>query len=31
MLEPQSGIFMQPTQAFSSNPRQLQLALKFIF
>ncbi|MGD0436665.1 MAG: hypothetical protein ABSB86_09370, partial [Bryobacteraceae bacterium] len=30
-LEPQSGIFAQPTQAFSSNPRQLQLALKFIF
>jgi hypothetical protein len=30
-LEPQSAIFMQPSQAFSSNPRQLQLALKFIF
>jgi len=30
-LEPQSGIFLQPAQAFSSNPRQLQLALKFIF
>jgi len=30
-LEPQSGIFDQPSQAFSSNPRQLQLALKFIF
>jgi hypothetical protein len=30
-LEPQSGIFMQPSQAFSSNPRQLQLALKFTF
>ena len=30
-LEPQSGIFLQPSQAFSSNPRQLQLALKFIF
>ncbi len=30
-LEPQSGIFGQPSQAFSSNPRQLQLALKFIF
>lgn len=29
--EPQSGIFMDPTQAFSSNPRQIQLALKFIF
>ena len=30
-LEPQSGTFLQPSQAFSSNPRQLQLALKFIF
>jgi len=30
-LEPQASIFMQPSQAFSSNPRQLQLALKFIF
>ena len=30
-LEPQSGIFDQASQAFSSNPRQLQLALKFIF
>ncbi|MGA2595414.1 MAG: carboxypeptidase regulatory-like domain-containing protein [Bryobacteraceae bacterium] len=30
-LEPQSGIFAQPSQAFSSNPRSLQLALKFIF
>ena len=30
-LEPQSGIFMDPSQAFSSNPRQIQLALKFIF
>jgi hypothetical protein len=30
-LEPQSAIFMQPSQAFSSNPRQLQLALKFVF
>ncbi len=30
-LEPQSGIFMQPSQAFSSNPRTIQLALKFIF
>ena len=30
-VEPQSGIFMQPSQAFSSNPRQIQLALKFIF
>jgi hypothetical protein len=30
-LEPRSGIFEQPSQAFSSNPRQLQLALKFIF
>jgi hypothetical protein len=30
-LEPTSAIFMQPSQAFSSNPRQLQLALKFIF
>jgi len=31
MLEPQQGIFMQPTQAFSSNPRSVQLALKFTF
>jgi hypothetical protein len=30
-LEPESGIFDQPSQAFSSNPRQLQLALKLIF
>ena len=30
-LEPQSGIFMNPSQAFSSNPRNLQLALKFTF
>ena len=30
-LEPQSAIFMHPSQAFSSNPRQLQLALKFVF
>jgi hypothetical protein len=30
-LEPQSGIFLQPSQAFSSNPRNIQLALKFIF
>jgi len=30
-LEPQSGIFMQPAQAFSSNPRTVQLALKFTF
>jgi hypothetical protein len=30
-LEPQSGIFLQPSQAFSSNPRTIQLALKFIF
>ncbi len=30
-LEPESGIFLDPSQAFSSNPRQLQLALKFIF
>jgi hypothetical protein len=30
-LEPESGTFLQPSQAFSSNPRQLQLALKFIF
>lgn len=26
-----SGIFADPTQAFSSNPRTMQLALKFIF
>jgi hypothetical protein len=30
-LEPQSGTFGDPTQAFSSNPRSIQLALKFIF
>jgi len=30
-LEPQSGIFMQPSQAFSSNPRSIELALKFLF
>jgi hypothetical protein len=30
-VEPQSGIFLQPSQAFSSNPRNIQLALKFIF
>jgi hypothetical protein len=30
-LEPQNSSFLQPTQAFSSNPRQLALALKFIF
>jgi len=30
-VEPESGIFLQPSQAFSSNPRQIQLALKFIF
>ena len=30
-VQPQSAIFLQPSQAFSSNPRQLALALKFIF
>jgi hypothetical protein len=30
-LEPQSAIFGIPSQAFSSNPRSIQLALKFIF
>jgi hypothetical protein len=30
-LRPQSGIFLQPSQAFSSNPRSIQLALKLIF
>jgi hypothetical protein len=30
-LEPQSGIFLDPSQAFSSNPRNIQLALKFLF
>ncbi len=30
-LEPQNATFLQPSQAFSSNPRQLALALKFIF
>lgn len=31
LLEPTSATFLQPSQALSSNPRQLQLALKFIF
>jgi hypothetical protein len=30
-LEPDSGIFLDPSQAFSSNPRNIQLALKFFF
>jgi hypothetical protein len=30
-LRPQDAIFLQPSQAFSSNPRGVQLALKFIF
>lgn len=30
-LIPTSSIFGDPTQAFSSNPRQLQLSLKFVF
>jgi hypothetical protein len=30
-LMPQYATFMQPSQAFSSNPRSVQLALKFIF
>jgi hypothetical protein len=30
-LEPQNATFLQPSQAFSSNPRELTLALKFIF
>ncbi|HTW67023.1 MAG TPA: carboxypeptidase regulatory-like domain-containing protein [Bryobacteraceae bacterium] len=30
-LIPTSSIFGDPTQAFSSNPRQLQLAMKLIF
>jgi hypothetical protein len=30
-LIPTSGIFGDPTQAFSSNPRTLQLSLKFVF
>jgi hypothetical protein len=30
-LEPQSTLFQQWSQTFSSNPRQLQLALKLIF
>ncbi len=30
-LEPQSGTFGIPSQAFSSNPRSIQLALKFLF
>src|ERR1039458_774805 len=29
-LRPQSGIFLQPSQAYSSNPRSVQLALKLI-
>ena len=30
-VEPYSAIFLQASQAFSSNPRTMQLALKFIF
>ncbi|HEX6545152.1 MAG TPA: hypothetical protein VF023_02515, partial [Bryobacteraceae bacterium] len=30
-LLPTSGIFGDPTQAFSSNPRSMQLSLKFVF
>ena len=30
-LRPQSATFLQPSQAFSSNPRSVQLALKFLF
>jgi len=30
-LEPQSGIFAVPSQAFSSNPRTIQLSVKFTF
>jgi hypothetical protein len=30
-LEPQSSVFEQWSQGFSSNPRQMQLALKLIF
>ena len=30
-VEPQSAIFLNPSQAFSRNPRQLALSLKFIF
>jgi hypothetical protein len=30
-LIPSNGIFGDPTQAFSSNPRMLQLSLKFVF
>ena len=30
-LEPQSSVFQQWSQAFSSNPRSMQLALKLIF
>ena len=30
-IEPQSSIFQQWSQAFSSNPRSMQLALKLIF
>ena len=28
---PNSGVFNNPSQNFSSNPRTMQLALKFIF
>jgi hypothetical protein len=31
MLLPTSSIFGDPTQAFSSNPRSMQLSLKFVF
>lgn len=31
ILEPSSTIFNQPSQVFSSNPRTLQLALRFSF
>ena len=30
-VQPQTSTFLQASQAFSSNPRQIQLALKFIF
>lgn len=31
VLEPQSSIFMQPSQVFSGNARSMQLAFKFFF
>jgi hypothetical protein len=30
-LNPSSSAFLRPDQAFSSNPRNIQLAIKFLF